>query len=40
MRYRIECYRIECVNALTITIINEFPCEEGDIGPFVSNKVL
>ena len=28
------------VNASTITILYEFPFEEGDIGPFVSNEIL
>ena len=33
-------YRYECVNASTITLIDEFPSEEGDIGSLVSNEIL
>ena len=38
MSYRVECYIVcKCIN---YTIIFDFPSEEGDIGPFVSNEVL
>ena len=30
----------KCVNAYIITIIFEFPSEEGDVGPFAWNKIL
>ena len=38
LSYRVECYKR--VNISTITIINEFQSEEGEIGPFVSNEIL
>ena len=38
MSYWVECYIVsKCIN---YTIIFDFPSEEGDIGPFVSNEVL
>ena len=38
MRYWVKCYVVS--KSSTMTIINKFPSEEVDIGPFASNEIL